>query len=139
MGSEWLCSEFVPSLGSMSSWGHHCLGMAPAHAIATVLRYWYQDSPPKEVLSLGVISEGQFELPEGIVFSMPVRFRNGTWRAITELEMSTKNQEYLQILALDLIREKEVALGEAIELYPQRRGKRERSDADLLSIASNPG
>ncbi|KAL8183608.1 UNVERIFIED_CONTAM: hypothetical protein K2H54_047072, partial [Gekko kuhli] len=118
---QWMRSEFVASLGSLSSWGHHCLGLAPAHVIATVLRYWYQDSPPKEMVSLGVISEGQFGLPEGIVFFMPVRFRTGRWEALTELEIDKKNQEYLQILACDLIREKEFAIGEAVELYPRRR------------------
>nr|XP_056717186.1 putative malate dehydrogenase 1B [Euleptes europaea] len=118
---QWLHSEFVASLSSLSSWGHHCLGMAPAHVIATVLRYWYRDSPPNEIISLGVISEGQFELPEGIVFSLPVKFQNGSWKVVTELDVSKKNREYLQILALDLIREKEVALGEAIELYTKRR------------------
>ncbi|XP_077175370.1 putative malate dehydrogenase 1B isoform X1 [Paroedura picta] len=118
---EWMRSQFVASLSTLSSWGHHCLGMAPAHIIATVLRYWYHDSPPKEMISLGVISEGQFGIPEGIVFSMPVRFQNGRWEALTELEVSKTSQDYLQILAHDLIREKAVALGEANELYPQRR------------------
>ncbi|XP_061463782.1 putative malate dehydrogenase 1B isoform X2 [Rhineura floridana] len=122
--SEWMRSEFVVALSSLSSWEIHCVGMAPAHTIATVLRYWYQDSPPGEMVSLGVISEGQFGLPEGIVYSMPVRFQNGSWEIFTELEISEKTQEYLQILACDLIREKQVALGEVAEMYPQRRGTR---------------
>ncbi|XP_053138728.1 putative malate dehydrogenase 1B isoform X3 [Hemicordylus capensis] len=54
---EWMQTEFLTSLSSLSSWGHHCLGLAPAHVITTVLRYWYQDSPPGEMVSLGVISE----------------------------------------------------------------------------------
>ncbi|XP_054828559.1 putative malate dehydrogenase 1B [Eublepharis macularius] len=118
---EWMRSEFLASLGSLSCWGLHCLGMAPAHVIATVLRYWYQDSPPEEIVSVGVISKGQFRLPEEIVFFMPVRFQNGSWEVLTELEISEKNQEYLQILACDLIREKQVALGEIDELYPRRK------------------
>uniref|UniRef100_A0A2D4EYS5 Lactate/malate dehydrogenase C-terminal domain-containing protein n=1 Tax=Micrurus corallinus TaxID=54390 RepID=A0A2D4EYS5_MICCO len=95
--------------------------MASAHTIATVLRYWYQGSPPGEMISLGVISEGQFGLPEGIVYSMPVRFENGSWEIYTEIEINEKTQSYLLILACDLIREKQVALGEVAELNPQRR------------------
>uniref|UniRef100_A0A8D0E436 Putative malate dehydrogenase 1B n=2 Tax=Salvator merianae TaxID=96440 RepID=A0A8D0E436_SALMN len=119
---EWMRTEFVVALGSLSSRESHCLGIAPAHVIAAVLKYWYQDSPPGELVSLGVICEGQFGLPEGIVYSMPVKFQNGTWEVLTELVISEKIQEYLQILAYDLTREKQVALGEVEELYPQRRG-----------------
>nr|XP_020636392.1 putative malate dehydrogenase 1B isoform X1 [Pogona vitticeps] len=117
----WMRTEFLIALSSLTSWGTHCLGLAPAHTIATLLKSWYQDSPPGEIISLGVIGEGQFGLPEGIVYSMPVKFKNGNWIVCTELEISEKNQEYLQILAWDLIREKQVALGEVKELYPQRR------------------
>uniref|UniRef100_A0A8D2LZ02 Putative malate dehydrogenase 1B n=1 Tax=Varanus komodoensis TaxID=61221 RepID=A0A8D2LZ02_VARKO len=101
---EWMRTEFVVALSLLTSWGTHCLGMAPAHVIATVLRYWYQDSPPGEMVSLGVISEGQFGLPEDIVYSMPVRFENGNWKVFTEIEINEKMQEFLQILACDLIR-----------------------------------
>ncbi|XP_062971945.1 putative malate dehydrogenase 1B [Elgaria multicarinata webbii] len=118
---EWMRTEFLVALSLLSSWGTHCLGMAPAHVIATLLGYWYQDSPPGEMVSLGVISEGQFGLPEGIVYSMPVRFENGSWKVFTEIEINEKTQEYLQILACELIREKQVALGEVAEMYPQRR------------------
>ncbi|KAH0621677.1 hypothetical protein JD844_023242, partial [Phrynosoma platyrhinos] len=118
---EWMRTEFVAALSSLTSWGTHCLGLAPAHAIATVLRYWYQGSPPGEMVSLGVISEGEFGLPEEIVYSMPVKFENGDWKVITELDLNEKTHEYLHILACDLIREKQVALGEVEELYPQRR------------------
>ncbi|XP_058042357.1 putative malate dehydrogenase 1B isoform X1 [Ahaetulla prasina] len=118
---EWMQIEFVASLSSLTSWGARGLGMASAHTIATVLRYWYQGSPPGEMISLGVISEGQFGLPEGIVYSMPVRFENGSWEIFTEIEINEKTQSYLLILACDLIREKQVALGEVAELNPQRR------------------
>ncbi|KAK9410902.1 putative malate dehydrogenase 1B [Crotalus adamanteus] len=118
---EWMEIEFVASLSSLSSWRARGLGMAPAHTVATVLRYWYQGSPPGEMISLGVISEGQFGLPEGIVYSMPIRFENGSWEIYTEIEINEKTQSYLLILACDLIREKQVALGEVAELNPQRR------------------
>ncbi|XP_070588080.1 putative malate dehydrogenase 1B isoform X2 [Erythrolamprus reginae] len=118
---EWMQIDFVASMSSLTSWGSRGLGMASAHTIATILRYWYQGSPPGEMISLGVISEGQFGLPEGIVYSMPVRFENGSWEIATEIEINEKNQSYLLILAFDLIREKQFALGEVTELNPQRR------------------
>uniref|UniRef100_A0A674HZM6 Putative malate dehydrogenase 1B n=1 Tax=Terrapene triunguis TaxID=2587831 RepID=A0A674HZM6_9SAUR len=101
--SNWVRSEFAFVLSSLSSREHHCLGMSPAHVIATVLRYWYQDSPPGEIVSMGILSEGQFCIPEGIIFSMPVRFQDGSWEVITETEINEETQEALKRLAHDLI------------------------------------
>ncbi|KYO33432.1 putative malate dehydrogenase 1B isoform B [Alligator mississippiensis] len=119
--SKWLHSEFVTALSSLNSREYHCVGMSPAHVIATVLRYWYQDSPPREIVSMGVLSEGQFCIPEGIVFSMPVSFQNGTWEVITETEINEKTQEIMDCLAYDLIQEKQVALGEIQKMQPYKK------------------
>ncbi|KAJ6665362.1 hypothetical protein lerEdw1_004411 [Lerista edwardsae] len=131
---EWMRTEFVSKLGLLSSWGQHCSGMMPVHAVVTLLRYWYQDSPPGEIVSLGIISEGHFGIPEGIVYSMPVKFQNGTWEVLTEVEVSEKDQEYLKILAFELLREKQVALGEIEEMYPQRRGLKLSSSAQESAL-----
>lgn len=48
-------------------------------------------------------SSGQFCIPEGIVFSMPVRFQNGNWEVVTELEINETTQEILGRLAHELI------------------------------------
>ncbi|XP_060138078.1 putative malate dehydrogenase 1B isoform X3 [Zootoca vivipara] len=70
---------------------------------------------------MGMHPAGQFGIPEGIVYSMPVIFQNGSWKVSTDLQISEKNQEYLQNITYDLIREKQVALGEVTELYPERK------------------
>ncbi|NXW60336.1 MDHC protein, partial [Eurystomus gularis] len=116
--SEWIRSEFLSAQSSLSSQICHCIGMLPAHAIATILRYWYHGSPPGEIVSVGILTKGQFCLPEGIVFSMPVRFQNGNWEVMTELEINETTQEVLGRLAHDLIQEKLIALKEIKEMHP---------------------
>ncbi|NXH17008.1 MDHC protein, partial [Bucco capensis] len=100
--SEWIQSEFLSAQSSLSSRVCHYVRMLPAHAVATVLRYWYHGSPPGEVVSVGILSKGQFCIPEGIVFSMPVRFQNGNWEVMTELEINEATQEVLGRLAHEL-------------------------------------
>ncbi|NXS09895.1 MDHC protein, partial [Neodrepanis coruscans] len=100
---DWIRSEFLSAQSSLSSRVCRCAGMLPAHAVATVLRYWYHDSPPGEIVSVGVLSEGQFCVPEGIIFSMPVRFQNGNWEVMTELEIDGTTQKVLERLAHELI------------------------------------
>ncbi|XP_075790478.1 putative malate dehydrogenase 1B isoform X1 [Pelodiscus sinensis] len=129
---NWVRSEFASVLSLLSSREHHCLGISPAHVIATVLRYWYQDSPPGEIVSMGILSEGQFCTPEGIFFSMPVRFQDGGWEVITETEINEETQETLKYLTHDLIQEKKVALGEISEMCPYKETA--FIDFDMLAL-----
>ncbi|KAM6307352.1 putative malate dehydrogenase 1B [Aegotheles albertisi] len=116
--SEWIHSEFLSAQNSLNSQVCHCVGMLPAHAVATVLRYWYHGSPPGEIISVGVLTKGQFCIPEGIVFSMPVRFQNGNWEVITQLEINDTTHEVLRHSADELIQEKLIALKEIEEMHP---------------------
>lgn len=59
VGSKWIHSEFQSAQSSLSSQVCHCVGMLPAHAVATVLRYWYHGSPPGEIVSVGVLTKGK--------------------------------------------------------------------------------
>nr|XP_051704211.1 putative malate dehydrogenase 1B isoform X2 [Oryctolagus cuniculus] len=110
--SEWVKKEFVETLKTLSVTGRHFGGILAAHSIATTLKYWYHGSPPGEIVSLGVLSEGQFGIPEGIVFSMPVKFEKGTWVVLTDLKDIEISQQVMTRMTNDLIQEKLVALGD---------------------------
>ncbi|XP_036109243.1 putative malate dehydrogenase 1B [Molossus molossus] len=116
--SEWINREFVATLQDLVSTGKHFGGMLAAHSIATTLKYWYHGSPPGEIVSLGVLSEGQFGIPEGIVFSMPVKFENGTWVVLTDLQDIEISEQIMTRITSDLIQEKLVALGDLISFQP---------------------
>ncbi|XP_053546882.1 putative malate dehydrogenase 1B [Bombina bombina] len=89
----------------------HRKGMSAAYCIAKLLSWWYQDSNSGEIVSLGVLSEGQFELPEGIVYSMPIQFQNGSWHIYTQASVSEDAKEILLNAAKELIKEKGIFLG----------------------------
>ncbi|XP_029789838.1 putative malate dehydrogenase 1B isoform X2 [Suricata suricatta] len=116
--SEWVNRQFVATLKKLTETGRQFGSILAAHSIATTLKYWYQGSPPGEIVSLGVLSEGQFGIPEGIVFSMPVKFENGTWVVLTDLKDIEISKRKMTRMATDLIQEKLVALGEVISFQP---------------------
>ncbi|XP_029462209.1 putative malate dehydrogenase 1B isoform X2 [Rhinatrema bivittatum] len=96
---KWLMEDYF---SECILWRQHHSGMLAAHTMASVLNYWFQDSPPGELVSLGVISEGQFGIPKEIIFSMPVTFQEGKWKVFSE--MDTKDiQENLAKAASELI------------------------------------
>ncbi|CAO2624796.1 Putative malate dehydrogenase 1B, partial [Lemmus lemmus] len=121
--SEWVTKEFVMMLRNLSSTGKQFGGILAAHSIATTLKYWYHGSPSGEIVSLGIMSEGQFGIPEGVVFSMPVKFENGTWVVLTDLEGISLSKQIINSLTDDLIQEKRVAFGDLLTFHPVQEGK----------------
>ncbi|MBZ3889815.1 Krueppel-like factor 7 [Sciurus carolinensis] len=101
--SEWVKREFVMTIKNLTSTGKQFGRILAAHSIATTLKYWYHGSPPGEIVSLGVLSEGQFGIPEGIVFSMPVKFENGTWVVLTDLKDVELSEQIMTRITSDLI------------------------------------
>ncbi|KAL4844158.1 hypothetical protein H8958_007250 [Nasalis larvatus] len=116
--SEWVKREFVATLKNLTATGRQFGGILAAHSIATTLKYWYHGSPPGEIVSLGIWSEGQFGIPKGIDFSMPVKFENGTWVVLTDLKDIEISEQIMTRMTSDLIQEKLVALGDKIHFQP---------------------
>ncbi|XP_019508460.1 PREDICTED: putative malate dehydrogenase 1B, partial [Hipposideros armiger] len=56
--SEWVNKDFVATLEQLTSTGKQFGSILAAHSIATTLKYWYHGSPPGEIVSVGVLSEG---------------------------------------------------------------------------------
>ncbi|XP_072473484.1 putative malate dehydrogenase 1B isoform X1 [Notamacropus eugenii] len=116
--SEWLSKEFGNSLNAWSLKGYFRRGISSAHCIATILKFWYHDSPPGEIFSLGIMSEGEFGIPEGIVYSMPVKCVNGVWFPRTDLTDTDLTEDIKGAIIHDLEQEKLVALGEVLTYEP---------------------
>ncbi|XP_004378362.1 putative malate dehydrogenase 1B [Trichechus manatus latirostris] len=130
--SEWLNKEFVTTLKNLSATGKQFGGILSAHSIATTLKYWYHGSPPGEIVSLGVLSEGQFGIPEGLVFSMPVKFENGSWVVLTDLEDIEINEQIMTRMTSDIIQEKLVALGDVLYFEPYQSEHKYSLYSDLV-------
>lgn len=53
--------------------------------------------------ALCLLTTGQFGIPEGIVFSMPVKFENGTWIVLTDLTDIEISEQIMTRMTSDLI------------------------------------
>uniref|UniRef100_A0A8C5R0N4 Putative malate dehydrogenase 1B n=1 Tax=Leptobrachium leishanense TaxID=445787 RepID=A0A8C5R0N4_9ANUR len=82
----------------------HRSGMSAAHCIAKLISWWQKDSNAEEIVSLGVITKGEFDLPTDIVFSMPVRFQDGDWQICKEVPIEEEMKEILLQAANELIK-----------------------------------
>ncbi|KAJ8394487.1 hypothetical protein AAFF_G00044970 [Aldrovandia affinis] len=110
---KWLESDFLNLVGSqrttVATKTQRPAALSAANGIAAVLRAWDSDSAPGEVSSLGVLSTGQFNIPAGLVFSMPVSFQGGSWAVLPDITISKELQIKLQAAANQLRAETTIA------------------------------
>ncbi|XP_072434657.1 putative malate dehydrogenase 1B isoform X1 [Chiloscyllium punctatum] len=106
---NWIEEEFVEELHAhrpkIQAALKHGLGLSTAVAIQKVLNWWYHDSPPGEFISLGVVSQGDFDIPSGIIFSVPVRFCGGKWVIQSQIEISEETKDKLKDIVQELKKE----------------------------------
>ncbi|XP_034533869.1 putative malate dehydrogenase 1B isoform X2 [Notolabrus celidotus] len=81
--------------------------MTDANGILSVLKAWSGSCGVDEVFSLGVLCPGYYNLPEGIVLSVPATFTGGKWSVLFDVAVGDELKERLQVFASELQQEKE--------------------------------
>ncbi|KAF5281972.1 hypothetical protein FQA39_LY00496 [Lamprigera yunnana] len=61
--------------------------MSAANAAAEHMRDWFKGTPPGEFVCMGVLSDGSYDTPKGIVYSFPVTIENGEWTIVQNLTL----------------------------------------------------
>lgn len=81
--------------------------MSAAKAICDHMRDWWFGTSENEWVSMGVVSDGSYGIPEGIVYSFPVKISNGEWTIVQGLAISDFSREKMDATAKELLQEKE--------------------------------
>ena len=88
---KWVAEDFLHEVHTHedSLKAKHALSpsMSTGVAILDFLREWWQRTA-NQITSLGVVSKGWYGIPEGTVFSFPVKFRDGEWQVVDDLDIS---------------------------------------------------
>uniref|UniRef100_A0A3Q3GT77 Malate dehydrogenase 1B, NAD (soluble) n=1 Tax=Labrus bergylta TaxID=56723 RepID=A0A3Q3GT77_9LABR len=103
---KWLETDLQESVGcqraAVASKTCRTAAMTEANGILSVLKPWNGNGGPDEVVSLGVLCKGYFNLPDGIVLSVPVTFKDGEWSVLFDVTVGEVLQERLQLIASEL-------------------------------------
>jgi len=85
--------------------------LSAAIAITAHVRDWWSGTAPGEWVSMGIISDGSYNIPKGLVFSFPVTIQNGKWKIVQGLKFDEYGKKAIQVTTEELIQEKELAFG----------------------------
>ncbi|XP_054479433.1 putative malate dehydrogenase 1B [Anoplopoma fimbria] len=109
---KWLEKDFQDLVrcqrASVASMSCRAAAMSATNGILAVLNAWNGICSPDEVFSVGVLCPGYYNLPEGIVISLPVTFRDGKWSVLFDVTVGDELKERLQLCASELRQEKEL-------------------------------
>ena len=84
--------------------------LSGATSICDHLKDWYYGTPKDDWVSMGVVSDGSYGVPEGLVFSFPVTCENSEYKIVQGLELNDFCKERIKIAVDELVDEKDEAM-----------------------------
>ncbi|KAL1122307.1 hypothetical protein AAG570_003712, partial [Ranatra chinensis] len=112
--SDWLKNEFISKIQTrgaaviaarkMSS------AMSAAKAAADHMKNIWQGTKPGQYVSMAVMSDGSYGVPQDLMFSFPVSIENKEWKIVHGLSIDDFAKGKLDITAKELLEERTEAL-----------------------------
>ncbi len=107
---EWVRNVFEPGVAGRPKVLHDLRGASPAgsaaQAIIGSLRALTNPTPYTHWFNAGVVSDGSYGIPKGLVFSMPIRTENGrTWSVVQSHYLDNHAQARIAECVAELERE----------------------------------
>jgi len=76
-----------------------------ANAALSHVRDWFLGTSPGTWVSMGVMSDGSYDIPEGIIYSFPCTCENGEYKIVQDLKIDSFSRNLMTATADELIEE----------------------------------
>ena len=78
-----------------------------ANAAIAHMRDWALGSSADDWVSMGVVSDGSYEISKGLIYSFPCVCQNGDWTIVQDLDINAFSREKMTISENELCEEME--------------------------------
>jgi malate dehydrogenase len=107
----WIENDFIPTVAKRGAAIIEARGSSSAASAASATidaaRDWLSGSPEGDWVSMAVVSDGSYDVPEGLVYSYPVTTRDGTWEIVQGLEIDEFSRGKMDATAAELVEERD--------------------------------
>ncbi|WP_298321637.1 malate dehydrogenase [Haloactinopolyspora sp.] len=113
----WLADEFIPTVAKRGAAIIEARGASSAASAANAaidhVHDWVLGTPEGDWTSAGVVSDGSYGVPEGLISSFPVVSRNGSWEIVQGLDVNEFSRQRIDASVEELREERDAvaALG----------------------------
>ncbi|GAY52551.1 hypothetical protein CUMW_142720 [Citrus unshiu] len=109
----WLNGEFITTVQQRGAAIIKARKLSSALSAASSacdhIRDWVLGTPEGTWVSMGVYSDGSYNVPAGLIYSFPVTCRNGEWTIVQGLSIDEFSRKKLDLTAEELSEEKALA------------------------------
>jgi malate dehydrogenase len=107
----WIESTFIPTVAKRGAAIIDARGSSSAASAASATcdaaRDWLHGSPADDWVSMAVVSDGSYGVPEGLVSSFPVTTSNGDWEIVQGLEIDDFSRGRIDASTAELAEERD--------------------------------
>jgi malate dehydrogenase len=107
---DWLEEDFIPTVGKRGAAIIEARGASSAASAANAaidhVHDWVLGTADGDWVSMAVLSDGSYDVPEGIISSFPVTTSGGEWSIVEGLELSDFSKEKIAATAQELVDER---------------------------------
>ena len=107
---SWIESDFIPTVAKRGAAIIEARGSSSAASAASATidasRDWLHGTPEGDWVSMAVVSDGSYGVPEGLVSSFPVTTRDGNWEIVQGLEIDDFSRSRIDASTAELADER---------------------------------
>jgi malate dehydrogenase len=107
----WVEKAFIPTVAKRGAAIIQARGASSAASAANAainhVRDWWLDTPEGDWVSVGVPSDGSYDVPVGLVSSFPCICRNRRWEIVRGLEIDEASRSRIDNSVAELVRERD--------------------------------
>ena len=108
---DWYEGDFIPTVQQRGAAIIKARGASSAASAANAaidhMRSWALGTEGDDWVSMGVISDGSYNIEPGLIYSFPCRCRDGQWEIVQGLEISPFSREKMDATAQELTEERD--------------------------------
>ena len=112
---DWLVDDFIPTVAKRGAAIIEARGASSAASAASATvdhaRDWALGTPEGDWVSMSVVSDGSYGVPEGLVSSFPVTISDGRWSIVQGLDIDEFSRAKIDASVKELEGEREAVKG----------------------------
>ena len=111
----WLETEFIPTVQKRGAAIIEARGASSAASAANAaidhVHDWVLGTPDGDWVSMGVPSDGSYDVPEGLISSFPVTCSGGAWSMVQGLDIDDFSRTRIDVSVAELAEERDMVRG----------------------------
>ncbi len=111
LDETWLKEEFIGTVAKRGKAIINARGSSSAASAASAaidhMASWFFGTDEGEIVSMGVCSNGEYGVPEGLIFSYPVTITNGKWSIVEGIDINEFSRAKIDATAQELSEERD--------------------------------